>query len=118
MGGNVPKEYVPGVLKGLNSAMTTGTIAGYPMIDFKAVLIDGAYHDVDSSTLAFEIAARAALRASIQTNEAGPRACPDGACDIDFKLVKIAACKVERPFPFRCDVGRCSARNRTLPSRS
>lgn len=65
VGGNVPKEYVPGVLKGLTSAQDTGVIAGYPMIDFKASLIDGAYHDVDSSTLAFEIAARAAFREGI-----------------------------------------------------
>jgi elongation factor G len=65
VGGAVPKEYVPGVQKGLVSAMDTGVVAGYPMIDFKATLIDGAYHDVDSSTLAFEIAARAAFREGI-----------------------------------------------------
>ncbi|MEI8294927.1 MAG: elongation factor G [Alphaproteobacteria bacterium] len=65
VGGNVPKEYIPGVVKGLNSAMGTGTVAGYPMIDFKATLLDGAYHDVDSSTLAFEIAARSAFREGI-----------------------------------------------------
>lgn len=65
VGGAVPKEYVPGVEKGIKSAMDTGVIAGFPMIDFKAVLIDGAYHDVDSSVLAFEIAARAAFREGI-----------------------------------------------------
>jgi elongation factor G len=65
VGGVVPKEYIPGVLKGLQSAMTTGTVAGFPLIDFKATLIDGAYHDVDSSVLAFEIAARAAFREGI-----------------------------------------------------
>lgn len=64
-GGAVPKEYIPGVNKGLVSAMDSGVVAGYPMIDFKATLIDGAYHDVDSSTLAFEIAARAAFREGI-----------------------------------------------------
>jgi elongation factor G len=62
VGGVVPKEYIPGVIKGLHSALETGVVAGFPMIDFKATLIDGAYHDVDSSTLAFEIAARAAFR--------------------------------------------------------
>lgn len=71
VGGNVPKEYVPGVEKGLKSAMDTGVIAGYPVIDFKATLIDGAYHDVDSSVLAFEIAARAAFREGIA--KAGPK---------------------------------------------
>jgi elongation factor G len=62
VGGNVPKEYIPGVEKGLESAKDNGLLAGFPMIDFKATLIDGAYHDVDSSVLAFEIAARAAFR--------------------------------------------------------
>jgi elongation factor G len=62
VGGSVPKEYVPGVEKGLESAKDNGLLAGFPVIDFKATLIDGAYHDVDSSVLAFEIAARAAFR--------------------------------------------------------
>jgi elongation factor G len=61
-GGSVPKEFIPGVQKGLNSARDTGVIAGFPMIDFKATLIDGASHDVDSSVMAFEIATRAAYR--------------------------------------------------------
>jgi elongation factor G len=61
-GGAIPKEYIPAVEKGLESAMAHGVIAGYPLIDWKATLIDGAYHDVDSSTLAFEIAARGAFR--------------------------------------------------------
>jgi elongation factor G len=65
VGGSVPKEYVPGVVKGLNSAKESGPIAGFPVIDFKIALIDGAYHDVDSSALAFEIAARAAFREGI-----------------------------------------------------
>ncbi|MDR1609325.1 MAG: elongation factor G [Holosporales bacterium] len=65
VGGVIPKEYIPGVVKGLNSAMGTGVIAGFPLIDFKATLVDGAYHDVDSSVLAFEIAARAAFREGI-----------------------------------------------------
>ncbi len=71
IGGSVPKEYVPGVDKGIRSAKDNGVIAGFPMIDFKATLIDGAYHDVDSSVLAFEIASRAAFREGIA--KAGPK---------------------------------------------
>jgi elongation factor G len=62
VGGSVPKEYVPGVEKGLEMAKENGLLAGFPMIDFKAILVDGAYHDVDSSVLAFQIAAQAAFR--------------------------------------------------------
>ena len=69
VGGSVPKEYVPGVEKGLMSAKDSGTIAGFPVIDFGVRLIDGASHDVDSSVLAFEIAARAAFREAMQKAE-------------------------------------------------
>jgi len=62
VGGAVPKEYIPGVVKGFESAKENGLLAGFPLIDFKVTLIDGAYHDVDSSVLAFEIAARAAFK--------------------------------------------------------
>jgi len=62
VGGSVPKEYIPGVEKGIKSVMDSGPLAGFPVIDFKVMLVDGAYHDVDSSVLAFEIAARAAMR--------------------------------------------------------
>ncbi len=62
VGGAVPKEYIPGVEKGIKSVMDSGPLAGFPVIDFKVQLIDGAFHDVDSSVLAFEIAARAAMR--------------------------------------------------------
>ena len=62
VGGSVPKEYIPGVEKGIQSVMDSGPLAGFPVIDFKVALIDGAYHDVDSSVLAFEIAARAGMR--------------------------------------------------------
>ncbi|MFZ1679606.1 MAG: elongation factor G [Rhizobiaceae bacterium] len=62
VGGSVPKEYVPGVEKGIDSVMSSGPFAGFPMIGVKATLIDGAYHDVDSSVLAFEIAGRACFR--------------------------------------------------------
>ncbi|MEI6628174.1 MAG: elongation factor G, partial [Alphaproteobacteria bacterium] len=65
VGGSVPREYIPGVTKGLESAIGTGVVAGFPTIDFKATLTDGAYHDVDSSALAFEIASRAAFREGI-----------------------------------------------------
>jgi elongation factor G len=66
VGGSVPREYVPGVEKGLLQAKETGSIAGFPVIDFDVELIDGASHDVDSSVLAFEIAARAAFREAMQ----------------------------------------------------
>jgi elongation factor G len=66
VGGSVPKEYIPGVQKGIESVKDNGPIAGFPMIDFKVTLTDGAYHDVDSSALAFEIAARAAFREGAQ----------------------------------------------------
>ncbi len=62
VGGAVPKEYVPGVQKGLEMAKENGLLAGYPVTDFRARLVDGAFHDVDSSVLAFEIAARGAFR--------------------------------------------------------
>ncbi len=66
VGGNVPKEYIPGVQKGIESVLSSGPVAGFPMLGVKATLLDGAYHDVDSSVLAFEIAARAAFREGAQ----------------------------------------------------
>ncbi len=66
IGGAVPKEYVPGVEKGINAVMGAGILAGFPVVDVKATLIDVAYHDVDSSVLAFEIASRAAFREALQ----------------------------------------------------
>jgi len=66
IGGVVPKEYIPGVEKGLNSVMTSGPLAGFPVVDVKVTLVDGAYHEVDSSAIAFEIASRAALREAIE----------------------------------------------------
>ncbi len=65
VGGAVPKEYIPGVEKGLELIKETGVIAGFPLIDFKATLIDGAYHDVDSSVMAFEVASKAAFKEGI-----------------------------------------------------
>jgi elongation factor G len=70
VGGSVPKEFIPGVEKGLEASLDNGVVAGFPTIDFQATLIDGAYHDVDSSALAFEIAARAAFREGMP--KAGP----------------------------------------------
>ncbi len=70
VGGSVPKEYIPGVEKGLNSVLTSGPLIGFPVVDLKVALIDGAYHDVDSSAIAFEIATRAAMREAFET--AGP----------------------------------------------
>jgi elongation factor G len=62
VGGSIPREYIPGVEKGIESVREHGVLAGFPMIDFRVTLFDGAYHDVDSSVMAFEIAARAAFR--------------------------------------------------------
>ncbi len=70
-GGNVPREYWPAVEKGFSSSMEQGVLAGYPCLDFKVTLLDGAFHAVDSSALAFEIAAKAAYRQSIP--KAGPQ---------------------------------------------
>ena len=66
VGGSVPKEYIPGVEKGLNSVLGAGILAGFPVVDIKVELTDGAYHEVDSSALAFEIASRAGLREALQ----------------------------------------------------
>jgi elongation factor G len=71
VGGNIPKEYIPGVQKGIESVMSSGPLAGFPMLDIKVTLTDGAYHDVDSSVMAFEIAGRAAFREGVQ--RAGPK---------------------------------------------
>ena len=66
VGGSVPKEYIPGVEKGIKSVLESGPIAGFPMLDLRVSLIDGAYHDVDSSVMAFEIAGRASFREACQ----------------------------------------------------
>ncbi|WP_219894727.1 elongation factor G [Aquisediminimonas profunda] len=65
-GGNIPKEYIPSVEKGMRETAETGSLIGFPIIDFEISLYDGAYHDVDSSALAFEICARAAMREAAQ----------------------------------------------------
>ena len=66
VGGSVPKEYIPGVEKGLESVLGSGVVAGFPVVDVKVQLIDGKFHDVDSSALAFEIATRACFREALQ----------------------------------------------------
>ena len=66
VGGSVPKEYIPGVEKGLNSVLSNGPLIGFPVVDLKVALVDGAYHDVDSSAIAFEIATRAAMREAFE----------------------------------------------------
>jgi elongation factor G len=70
IGGNVPKEFIPGVEKGIESVLGSGVLAGFPVVDLKVSLIDGGYHEVDSSALAFEIAARSAMREGLR--EGGP----------------------------------------------
>ena len=70
IGGNVPKEYIPGVEKGIESVLGAGVLAGFPVVDLKVSLIDGGYHEVDSSALAFEIASRMAMREGLR--EGGP----------------------------------------------
>ena len=70
VGGRVPKEYIPGVEKGIKLSTETGFLAGFPVIDFKCTLVDGAFHDVDSSVMAFEIAARAAFREAMPKGKA------------------------------------------------
>jgi elongation factor G len=69
-GGAIPKEYIPGVEKGLKSVLSSGVVAGFPVVDVRVQLIDGKYHDLDSSALAFEIATRACFREALQ--KAGP----------------------------------------------
>jgi elongation factor G len=66
VGGAVPREFIPAVEKGLESVLGSGVLAGFPVVDLKVTLIDGAYHEVDSSAMAFEIAARMALREALQ----------------------------------------------------
>ena len=66
VGGSIPKEYIPGVEKGIRSVMDSGPLAGFPVIDFQVKLVDGAFHDVDSSVMAFELASRAAMREGLR----------------------------------------------------
>ena len=70
VGGVVPREFIPSVDQGLKEAMANGVLAGYPLVDVKAKLYDGSYHEVDSSEAAFKVAASLALRKAVQT--AGP----------------------------------------------
>jgi elongation factor G len=70
VGGAIPKEYIPAVEQGVRGAIESGVLAGYPMVDFKAILVDGSYHEVDSSEMAFKIAGSMALKEAVQ--KAGP----------------------------------------------
>ncbi|MDM8519613.1 elongation factor G [Anaerolineales bacterium HSG6] len=70
VGGAIPREYIPAVERGVKEAMSTGVVAGYPMVDIKATLYDGSYHDVDSSEMAFKIAGSMGFKAAVQ--KAGP----------------------------------------------
>src|SRR5262245_12550954 len=81
VGGSVPKEFIPAVEKGLQSVLNSGVLAGFPVVDIKVSLVDGASHDVDSSAMAFEIAARMALPAALQ--KGGP-ALPDPMRDVEL----------------------------------
>ena len=65
VGGKVPREYIPAVEKGVVKALDEGSLAGYPLVDLKAVLYDGSYHDVDSSGMSFEIASNQALKQGV-----------------------------------------------------
>lgn len=78
-GGVIPKEYIPGVVKGLEECMSNGALAGYPVVDLEAVLYDGNYHDVDSSVLAFQIAARGAFREGMR----------QGKCKLKEPIMKV-----------------------------
>ena len=73
VGGSIPKEYIPGVEKGIKSVMDSGPLAGFPVIDFKVALIDGKFHDVDSNVMTFEIAARMCMREAFKKREAGAK---------------------------------------------
>lgn len=90
-GGAIPREFIPGVQKGLENIKESGIVAGYPLIDFKATLIDGAYHDVDSSVLAFEVAAKGAFK--------------DGMPKADPKILEpIMAVEVVTPDEYMGDI--------------
>jgi elongation factor G len=98
VGGSIPREYIPAVEKGIMEAKNSGIIGGYPTVDFKAILYDGSYHDVDSSELAFKVAASMAFKAGIA--EAGP-----------VLLEPIMKVEVETPEEYMGDVmGDLSAR--------
>lgn len=71
-GGSIPKEYIPGVTKGLEQMMNSGSLAGFPVVDLKCTLLDGKFHDVDSSVLAFEIAAKGASRPATRQHKCFP----------------------------------------------
>ena len=109
VGGAVPKEYIPGVEKGLNSVLGSGVVAGFPVVDVKVSLVDGAYHDVDSSALAFEIASRAAFPRCAAKRQVRPaRADHEGRMRDPGRLHRLGHRRSE--FPARPDPGSGHAR--------
>ena len=111
VGGAVPKEYIPGVEKGLNSVMGSGVVAGFPVVDVKVQLVDGKYHDVNSSALAFEIASRAAFREALHEGQVGPaRADHEGRSGDAGRLHRLGHRRPE--FAARPDPGSRHARQR------
>src|SRR5204863_2360971 len=71
VGGSIPKEFIPAVQAGVREALDTGVIAGFPLVDLRATLVDGSYHEVDSSEMAFKFAGSIALRKAVE--HAGPQ---------------------------------------------
>ena len=116
VGGNVPKEYIPGVEKGLESVLGSGVLAGFPVVDLKVTLIDGDYHDVDSSALAFEICSRAALaRGAAEGRPGAARADHEGRGGDARGLYRL---RHRRPqFAARPDPGPGHARQRQCRER-
>ena len=102
VGGSIPREYIPAVERGIKEAMSTGVVAGYPLVDVKATLFDGSYHDVDSSEMAFKIAGSIGFKAAVQ--KAGP-----------VLLEPIMRVEVTAPNPFTGDVmGELSSRRGSI----
>ena len=77
-GGRIPREYIPSVDAGIQDALNDGVLAGYPVVGIKATLLDGAYHDVDSSEMAFKIAGRMAFKEAARKAEPGSARTADG----------------------------------------
>jgi elongation factor G len=104
VGGSIPKEFIPAVEQGVRSALESGVLAGYPIIDLKAIVVGGSYHEVDSSEMAFKVAGSIALKEAVQ--EAGP-----------VLLEPVMKLEVVVPEQFTGDVvGDISSRRGTIES--
>ena len=115
VGGSVPKEYIPGVEKGLKSVLGSGVLAGFPVVDFKATLIDGDYHEVDSSALAFEIAARAALpRSAAEGRSGAARADHEGRSRDAGRLYRLRHRRSQFAAAARSRARTCAATPRSI----